>query len=40
LANRQAIDAYMKEGEAKFEKQRLATREQNAALYEKLATAN
>ncbi|NEQ19628.1 MAG: DUF433 domain-containing protein [Microcoleus sp. SIO2G3] len=39
LANRQAIDAYMKEGEAEFEKLRQAAREQNAALYEKLAAA-
>lgn len=39
LANREATDAYLKEGEAEFEKLRQAAREQNAALYEKLAAA-
>lgn len=39
LANREAIDAYIKEGEAKFEKLRLAARQQNAELYDKLAAA-
>ncbi|MBW4634246.1 MAG: DUF433 domain-containing protein [Iphinoe sp. HA4291-MV1] len=39
LANQEAIDAYLKEGEAEFEKLRLVAREQNAALYEKLAAA-
>ena len=37
LANREAIDAYLKEGKAEFEKLRQAAREQNAALHEKLA---
>ncbi|MFH7024373.1 MAG: DUF433 domain-containing protein [Heteroscytonema crispum UTEX LB 1556] len=39
LANRETIDAYLKEGEAEFEKLRQAVREQNTALYEKLAAA-
>jgi uncharacterized protein (DUF433 family) len=37
LTNKAAIDAYLKEGEAEFEKLRQAARNQNAELYEKLA---
>lgn len=37
LANREAIDACLKEGETEFEKLPQAAREQNAALHEKLA---
>jgi uncharacterized protein (DUF433 family) len=39
LANREKIDAYIKEGEAEFEKLRQASREANADLYKKLEEA-
>ncbi len=39
LANRETIDAYLKEGEAIFEEQRQASRKNNALLHEKLSAA-
>jgi hypothetical protein len=39
LANREAVNHYLKEGEAEFEKLRQAVSEENGALYEKLAAA-
>ncbi|BAY90253.1 MULTISPECIES: DUF433 domain-containing protein [unclassified Tolypothrix] len=39
LANQSAIDAYLQAGEAEFEKLRQASKEQNAALYNKLLAA-
>lgn len=39
LANREAIDRYLKEGEAEFEKLRQAARIENSELYAKLAAA-
>jgi uncharacterized protein (DUF433 family) len=37
LGHRKAIDAYLKEGEAKYEAMRKASREKNPELYERLA---
>ena len=39
LGNRDEIDAYMKEGRAEFETQRLKSREENPLLYKKLQEA-
>jgi hypothetical protein len=39
LANRELIDAYLKEGEAEFEKLQQSFREKNPLLYQKLKTA-
>ncbi|MEA5503416.1 DUF433 domain-containing protein [Halotia wernerae UHCC 0503] len=39
LANRELIDAYLKEGEAEFEKLQQLLREKNSLLYEKLKAA-
>ncbi len=39
LANRELIDAYLKEGEAEFEKLQQSLREKNSLLYEKLKAA-
>ncbi|MBE9125849.1 MULTISPECIES: DUF433 domain-containing protein [unclassified Coleofasciculus] len=39
LANRQAIDAYLSEGEELFETLRQQARESNSLLYQKLYTA-
>ena len=39
LANRELVDAYLKEGEAEFEKLQQSFREKNPLLYQKLKTA-
>jgi hypothetical protein len=39
LANREPVNHYLRQGEAEFEKMRQAAREQNTALYKKLAAA-
>ena len=39
LANRELIDAYLKEGEEEFEKLQQSLREKNPPLYQKLMTA-
>lgn len=36
LANRELVDAYLKEGEAEFEKLQQSMREKNSLLYQKL----
>lgn len=40
LANRELIDAYLKEDEKEFEKLQKSFREQNPLLYQKLQAAN
>jgi uncharacterized protein (DUF433 family) len=39
LANRELIDAYLKEGEKEFDKLQQSLREKNPSLYQKLITA-
>ncbi|MEH2448750.1 MAG: DUF433 domain-containing protein [Nostoc sp.] len=39
LANRELIDAYLKEGEAEFEKLQQSCRDKNPLLYQKLKAA-
>jgi uncharacterized protein (DUF433 family) len=39
LANRELIDAYLKEGKEKFDKLQQSLREKNPFLYQKLVTA-
>ncbi|MEH1807622.1 DUF433 domain-containing protein [Nostoc sp.] len=39
LANRELVDAYLKESQAKFEKLQQSFREKNPHLYQKLKTA-
>ncbi|MEH2332547.1 DUF433 domain-containing protein [Nostoc sp.] len=39
LANRELVDAYLKESQAKFEKLQQSFREKNPLLYQKLKTA-
>ena len=39
LANREAIDSYLKQGEAEFEKLQQSCREKNPSLYQKLKAA-
>lgn len=39
LANRELIDAYLKEGEEEFDKLQKSLREKNPSLYQKLMTA-
>ena len=39
LANRELIDAYLKEGEEEFDKLQQSLRVKNSSLYQKLATA-
>ncbi|MTJ09404.1 MULTISPECIES: DUF433 domain-containing protein [unclassified Anabaena] len=39
LANREAIDTYLKQGETEFEKLQQSTREKNPLLYQKLKTS-
>jgi uncharacterized protein (DUF433 family) len=39
LANRELIDAYLKEGEEEFDKLQQSLREKNPSLYQKLITA-
>ncbi|MDJ0734247.1 MAG: DUF433 domain-containing protein [Nostocaceae cyanobacterium] len=39
LANRELVDAYLKQGEVEFEKLQQSVREKNPLLYQKLKTA-
>ncbi|WP_413175872.1 DUF433 domain-containing protein [Anabaena azotica] len=39
LANKEVIDAYLKQGEVEFEKLQQSAREKNPLLYQKLKTA-
>jgi len=39
LANRELVDAYLKEGEAEFKQLQQSCREKNPLLYQKLKTA-
>lgn len=40
LANKEAVDLYLQEGKAEYEKLRLADREKNKEFYDKLIAAN